>query len=86
MVSSSLNLMMKNSREERKNARRKFEIPIPAAMPCKIPINSGGETFCGIGKSKTKKACIFEADESMKMRMEGSQNKTMKRYEFIESL
>ena len=26
-----------------KNARWKFEIPMPAAMPCKTPTNSGGE-------------------------------------------
>ena len=38
------------------NARRKLEIPIPAAMPCKIPINSGEETSYSIGKSKTKHA------------------------------
>ena len=33
-----------------KNARGKLEIPMPGAMPCKTPINSGGETYCGIGK------------------------------------
>ena len=54
-----------------KNARRKFEIPVPAAMPCKTPINSGGETFRGIGKSKTKHACVVEADESTRIRLEG---------------
>ena len=27
-----------------KNARRTLEIPMPAAMPCKTPINSRGET------------------------------------------
>ena len=55
-----------------KNARRKLEIPMPAAMPCKRPINSGGETFCGIGKSKTKHACIVQADESTRIRLEGA--------------
>ena len=39
-----------------KNARRKLEIPMPAAMPCKTAINSGGETCCCIGKSKKKHA------------------------------
>ena len=43
---------------------------MPAAMPCKTPINSGAETFCGIGKSK-KNACIVEADESTRIRLEG---------------
>ena len=55
-----------------KNARRKLETPMPAAMPCKTPINSGGETYCGVGKSKTKHACIVEADESTRIRLEGA--------------
>ena len=55
----------------KKNARRKSEIPMPAAMPCKTPMNSGGETCCGIGKSKTKHACTVEADESTRIRLEG---------------
>ena len=55
-----------------KNAKRKFEVPMPAAMPCKTAINSGGETNCGIGKHKTKYyACIVEADEPMRVRLEG---------------
>ena len=54
-----------------KNARRKSEIPMPAAMPCKTPVNSGGETHGGIGKSKTKHACIVEADESTRIRLDG---------------
>ena len=41
-----------------------------AAMPCKTPINSGRETYCGIGKRKTKHACIVEADESTRIRLE----------------
>ena len=55
-----------------KNARRKIEIPMPAAMPCKTPINSSGETYRGIGKSKTEHACIVEADESTRVRLEGA--------------
>ena len=55
-----------------KNARWKFEIPMPVTMPCKTPIHSGGETYCGIGKSKTKHACIVEADESTRIRLEGA--------------
>ena len=51
-----------------KNARRKLEIPTPAAMPCKTSINSSTETYHGIGKSKTKYACIVEADESTRTR------------------
>ena len=43
-----------------------------AAMPCKTPINSGRETYCGIWKSKTKHACVVEADESTRIRLEGA--------------
>ena len=54
-----------------KNARRKLEIPMPAAMLCKTPINSSGETYRGIGKNKTKYACVVEADEATRIRLEG---------------
>ena len=53
------------------NARRKLVIPMPAAMPCKTPINNGEETYCVIGKSKTKHAFVVEADESVRIRLEG---------------
>ena len=56
----------------KKNAHRKLEVPMQAAMPCKTPINSGGETYYGVGKNKTKYACIVEADECTRKRMEGS--------------
>ena len=69
VVSSSLNLRMRNSETSWKNARRKLEIPMPAAMPCKTPMNSGGETYFGIGKTKTKHACFVEADESTRIRL-----------------
>ena len=35
-----------------KAARRKLEVPMPAAMPCKIQIKSSGETHRKIGKRK----------------------------------
>ena len=57
-------------------ARRKLELPMPAAMPCKTPINSSVETHRNFGKSKTKRACIVEADESTRIRLE----KAPKRY------
>ena len=41
-----------------------------AAMPCKIPIKSSGETHRNIGKRKTKYACIVDADESTRPRLE----------------
>ena len=40
-------------------------------MPCNTPINSSGESYRGIGKSKTKYACVVEADESTSIRVEG---------------
>ena len=54
-----------------KNARRKLEILLPAAKPCKTQILGSGETCRSIGKRKTKYACIVEADESMRVRLEG---------------
>ena len=53
-----------------KNARRKLEIPMPAAMPCKTPVNCRGETCRSIRKLKTKNACIVDADEHMRIRLE----------------
>ena len=55
-----------------KNVRWTSEIPMPAAMPCKTPMNSSRETYCGSGKSKTKHACIIDADESTRIRLEGA--------------
>ena len=56
-----------------KNAHRKFEIPMPAAMPCRLQLHQHRETCGTVGQHKTKYACIVEADESMIIRMEGSQ-------------
>ena len=35
-----------------KNARRKLEIPMPAAMPCKTPVNCRGKPAAALGKTK----------------------------------
>ena len=54
-------------KETIKNARKKLETSVAPAMPCKIMIN------CGSGASnklQTKLACILEADESTRMRLE----------------
>ena len=75
-----------------KAASRKLEVPTPAAMPCKIPMKSSGETHRSIGKRKTKYACILDADESTRPREEGDGHTslqdhiTAKKDEFIESL
>ena len=58
-----------------KAARRKLEVPMPAAMPCKIQITSSGETHRNIGKRKTKFACIVDADENTRLRLEGAEHK-----------
>ena len=54
-------------KETIKNARKKLEIPIAPAMPCKIMkknCRSGGSN-----KIKTRLACLLEADESTRLRM-----------------
>ena len=60
--------MMKNLSTPWKNARRKLEIPMPAAMLCKTPTICRGETCRNIGTRKTKYVCI---DQSMTIRLEG---------------
>ena len=55
-----------------KAARRKLEVPMPAAMPCKIPIKSSGETHRNVGERKTKYSCIVDADESTRPRLKGA--------------
>ena len=62
-----------------KNARGKLEVPMPAAMPCKLQREKYRDT-CRIDECKTKYACIVEADESTRKRIEGSpqRNKKMK--------
>ena len=58
-------------------ARRKLEVPMPAAMPYKIPVKSSGETHRNIGKHKTKYARIVDADESTRPRLEGVGHKPL---------
>ena len=52
------------------NDRRNFEIPMPAAMPCKTPITAV-ETFTAVLEKARTYACVVEADESMRIRLEG---------------
>ena len=58
-----------------KAARRKLEVPMPAAMLCKILMKSSGETHCSIGKRKTECACVVDSDESTRLRPEGAEHK-----------
>ena len=57
-----------------KAARRKLDVPMPTAMPCKIPIKCSGDPP-KIGKRKTKHACVVDADESTRPRLEGAGHK-----------
>ena len=59
----------KEFKETIKNARKKLETSVAPAMPCKIMKNCGSG---GSDKNKTKLACILEANESTRMRMENS--------------
>ena len=62
-------------KEIMKNARRKLEVPLPAAMPCKIQREQYRETCHVEKKCQTKYVCIVEADDSTRKRMEGSLHK-----------
>ena len=58
----------KEFKETIKNARKKLETSVAPAMPCKIMKKNCGSG--GSNKIKTKLACILEADESTRLRME----------------
>ena len=67
--STSLTLRTRSSKKETiKNARKKLETSVSPAMPCKIMKKNCGSD--GSNKVKTKLACILEADESTRLRME----------------
>ena len=57
-----------------KIANRKLAIPMSAAMTCRLQLHQQRETRCAFGAHSSKYVCIVEADESMRIRMEGSQN------------
>ena len=62
-------------KETIQNARRKLEFPMPAAMSCKTKGGKYRET-CGTSDAlKTKYACVVEADESTRKRLEGTLHK-----------
>ena len=71
--SISLTLRIRNSKETIKNARKKLETPMAPAMPCKTSKRSKrGETRGKTNEFKSKLACILEASESTRLRMEES--------------
>ena len=63
---------MRSSKKRSKNTPRKLEVPMPAAMPCKTKGGKYRETCRTSGAPKTKFACIVEADESTRKRLEGT--------------
>ena len=63
----------KEFKETIKNARRKLETPMAPAVPCKTSKkNKYGETRGKTNEIKSKFACILEASESTRLRMEES--------------
>ena len=63
----------KEFKETIKNARKKLETPVAPAMPCKTcKKNKNGETRSKTNDFKSKFACISEASESTRLRMEES--------------
>ena len=63
----------KEFKEIIRNARKKLETPMAPAMPCKTCKKSKkGETRGKTNDFKSKFACILEASESTRMRMEES--------------
>ena len=61
----------KEFKETIKNARKKLETPMAPAMPCKTcKKNNHGKTSSKTNDFKSKFACILEASESTRMRVE----------------
>ena len=63
----------KEFKETIKNARKKLETPMAPAMPCKTRQKcKHGETRGKTNEFKSKPACVLEASESTRLRMEDS--------------
>ena len=63
----------KEFKETIKNARKKLETPMAPARPCRTcKKNKHGETRSKTNDFKSKFACILEASESTRLRMEAS--------------
>ena len=69
----SFTLRTRSSKKPFGMLERKLETPMAPAMPCKTcKKNKHGETRCKTDDFKSKFACILEASESTRMRMEES--------------
>ena len=62
----------KEFKETIRDARKKLETPMAPAMPCKIIKNNKNCASGASNKIKSKLACILEASESTRLRMEES--------------
>ena len=62
-------------KETVQNVRRKLEVLMAAAMPCKIKGSNYEETHRIPDPRKTKDACTGEADESTRKRLDGTPHK-----------
>ena len=72
----SVSLTLRTWSSRTKNARRKLETPMAPAMPCKTcKKNKHLETRSKTNDYKSKFACILEAGESTRMRMEETLSK-----------
>ena len=64
-----------NTLFSKQNVRRKLEVRMPAAMPCKTKRGKVQGTCRTSCLRKTKYACIVEVDESTRRRLEGTLHK-----------
>ena len=70
-------------KETIKSARQKLELPMEAAMPCKLKTYQYRETCGGSDNRKSKHACTVEAHESTEKRMKVT---LLEGVPFVESL
>ena len=59
----------------RKAARRKWEPPMPAAMPCKLPVKSSGKPTAILGKARQNTLVLMPTKESTRPRLQGAGHK-----------
>ena len=69
---------MQSSKKLSRTRGEKLAVPMPAAMPSKTKGGKYRETCRTSGIRKTKYACIEEADETTRKRLEGTPQKNQK--------
>ena len=70
-------LLIREILSSKKTSRKrgKLEVSMEAAMPCKVRKTMCKETCAGPEVKKSKSACIVDANESTRKRLEGTQHK-----------